>query len=781
MNRLQAGHWSKGLIVTIAFIVSALAFGQQHVEASTLNSNGLEARLVEVVDDMMGSKRVGGLASNGDFYLYASSSARLYRSEDGVHWNRIRNNNSGYQGRVIQLIWDGKQFVLLQHTRVLSSPDGVEWSDHTPVHPNRSKEYIFNDIIHNNGQYVILAQDRDREFSTFYLEGDNTIFVGNSLSELSRAETRNFARSLIGERSLEYLTSNGSVYVAGGDTSAYSYDGKVWHGGGALYTGYNVIWDGKRFVHANSRAVMAVDATGTNVQEVYEFPRGTDNRQKITTIAHNGQSYIAAGYTGASSTTIAYSKDGVKWEAVKIGDRKSDIHHILPTPYGYVLAGDVIWYVSEMAMDSPSNWAAEGVEQAKAYNILTNETTGFYQGSISRKDFSGLAVKLYEAWTNLPAEEPQVNPFRDTANHYVLKANKLGMIKGQQPDRFAPASSISRQDMAVILLRTLQAAGLNPETATSQWKSNYVDLGKVASYAQEALRFMNQEGIINGKSSDQLDPAGTATREESIVMAVRLYERFKDRIAPNEGSGSFSDFLFIPTEEGVEELIAVERLALNFDGRFIWHGEIINNGQYYFPLSEFSELLGVQTKWDRRTNTLHLSKTEQDLVRQPSTGIRYDDVVRAQARYERTQLHKLKYSVNGQDYETDVYDYQGKVYFPIGLLDASMKWKSGSTVFSATHYYEIKTEGVYSTTFFPNKWFSSDFHPIIRIGENYLLRHEGGKDQLNVTITQGDASSVTITPTETGYMITGVRRGSVELRVDNLVNNQNFIEMLTVE
>jgi hypothetical protein len=80
--------------------------------------------------------------------------------------------------------------------------------------------------------------------------------------------------------------------------------------------------------------------------------------------------------------------------------------------------------------------------------------------------------------------------------------------------------------MAVMLVKMLDAAGFPVDRIDRRWAKAYDDLDRVASYAVEALQFMNAEGIIQG-SGASIQPQQTATREQALVIAARVLERFQ--------------------------------------------------------------------------------------------------------------------------------------------------------------------------------------------------------------------------------------------------------------
>ncbi|WP_158629987.1 S-layer homology domain-containing protein [Cohnella sp. AR92] len=786
---MTSRSWKVGLAFLIVWALLLPRLGQ--AEAATPQSMGLEARMVLDLTDgknnSLPNSQVGGLASNGEIYLYVSYYGVLYSSEDGFNWKSVRMTGPSYKyftDIARGLIWDGQQFVLLLGNRVLSSKDGIDWQNLTPAHPNPSKEYMFEDIVYANGQYVILAQDRNKNVSGFYVRGDNTIFVGSKLTELKKATKRNFVMSMNGERPLDHVTWNGKMYLAGGNGNAYSYDGKTWYGGGAGFYEYNLAWDGSRFWRADRDRIDSIDAKGMTSKSAYQLPTSSQSSLGLTSIGFNGRSYLATGKS-KNGTNIVYSKDGAKWSQIQIGKETSDIHSILPTPYGFLLAGDRIWYVSDAKMNSPSAWAAPELQKARSLELVPNALNGFYQSTVTRQDFSMLTVKLYEALSGRWAEFPAKNPFTDTVNSYVLKASKLGLVKGQEGTKFKPASAMTRQDMAWVLYRTLQAAGLDLSSANSEWKADYADIGKIEPAAVEAMRYMIQEGILDVRSSNRLDPTGTATREEAIAMAVRMVERFKDKIETYKGPGSISQTLFVPQGAGSKSEVEVVQRAVNFDGRFIWSGEAIKlNGTNAVPLAEVVEPLGLLAKWDSIQHRLLLSKaaSEPDFAAQPDTGISHTAVVAAQPKKATVDWYDMAY--NDSNDKKSVIMYNDKLYVNLDWLAQMFGWKydESQSLYKtpSLDYDELRTPGINTTYLYMdnNELQSSGFIPTTKVGDRYIIRRDG--DWNGEAKLIGNAPSIfTLTPIPSGWMLTAVKPGFCEIWIKG--QEDDFTTFLSVE
>ncbi len=176
------------------------------------------------------------------------------------------------------------------------------------------------------------------------------------------------------------------------------------------------------------------------------------------------------------------------------------------------------------ATDSPSNWALGEIEKAKTYNLVTERVLKNYQSNITREEFCELAVKLYEALSGKRAAIAE-NPFTDTSNQEVIKANQLGIVGGRGNGIFAPNDPVTRQEIAIMLMRTFRVAGLNVDTSTAV--ATFADEDQISTWAKEAIGFLNANGIMGGVGENKINPRGDTTKEQGIALVVRSYEFFK--------------------------------------------------------------------------------------------------------------------------------------------------------------------------------------------------------------------------------------------------------------
>lgn len=176
-----------------------------------------------------------------------------------------------------------------------------------------------------------------------------------------------------------------------------------------------------------------------------------------------------------------------------------------------------------------SNWAVTEVNNAVKENLITEKVMTKFPESITREEFCELAVLLYEKMTGAKAAAATSNPFNDTTNPEIIKAYSLGIVGGVGGGKFAPNDKVTRQDLSLMLLRTLKAAKPSAVTTDIQFKNKFQDEKEIGSWAYEAVKFFNSHDIIRGNEQNgifHISPKGNTTREQAIALVLRIYNTF---------------------------------------------------------------------------------------------------------------------------------------------------------------------------------------------------------------------------------------------------------------
>lgn len=172
-----------------------------------------------------------------------------------------------------------------------------------------------------------------------------------------------------------------------------------------------------------------------------------------------------------------------------------------------------------------SDWAKGGLDRAQGYGFITDRIKDNMSGPITREEFAEVAVKLYEIYTGKKAEVAPTSTFTDTTNTEILKAYKLGIVSGIGNNKFAPQMPINREQMASMLYRVVGA--IKPDADMSiEGAPIFADEKEIAPYFINNVKFMAKNGFIGGVGNNKFAPKATSTREQAVIVAVKVYETY---------------------------------------------------------------------------------------------------------------------------------------------------------------------------------------------------------------------------------------------------------------
>ena len=169
-----------------------------------------------------------------------------------------------------------------------------------------------------------------------------------------------------------------------------------------------------------------------------------------------------------------------------------------------------------------TSWYHSGVH----YVVVNGLMTGTSQNTFSPHDCTtrGMLVTILYRMSGSP-HIAGVSKFADISpNSYyynsAIWAYNIGIIRGTSETTFSPKKNITRQDLAVILMRYVEHR--NGSVSQSADLSRYADRNDISSYALPAMKWAVGNGIINGVSDTELAPLKTASRAEVATMIMRI-------------------------------------------------------------------------------------------------------------------------------------------------------------------------------------------------------------------------------------------------------------------
>ena len=173
--------------------------------------------------------------------------------------------------------------------------------------------------------------------------------------------------------------------------------------------------------------------------------------------------------------------------------------------------------------DIHNHWAADNILFAASRGLLsgTSDTT-FSPGTGMTR---GMFVTALGRLAGINPDSYQTGKFTDVKADayyapYVNWAAQNGIVEGITATTFAPDTNINREQMAVIMANYAKKLGYDlPKTLRAV---TFADNAQISSWAKDAVKAMQQVGILAGKANNCFDPKGTATRAEVATVLRRF-------------------------------------------------------------------------------------------------------------------------------------------------------------------------------------------------------------------------------------------------------------------
>lgn len=195
-----------------------------------------------------------------------------------------------------------------------------------------------------------------------------------------------------------------------------------------------------------------------------------------------------------------------------------------------------------------SDWAQSELEKANKLGLIPENLKGKDLAKpITRAEFAAVSVKLYENLSGTKATPIAVNPFKDTKDEEVLRAFNIGVTNGYNAagDMFEPNLLLNREQAATMLTRVWKKYSMPNWTLATDGNFTleytkpepFKDDDKISAWAKDSVYFMAANKIIlgdagnfkpkNTSASEEAISYANATREQALIIAVRIVENLK--------------------------------------------------------------------------------------------------------------------------------------------------------------------------------------------------------------------------------------------------------------
>jgi subtilisin family serine protease len=175
--------------------------------------------------------------------------------------------------------------------------------------------------------------------------------------------------------------------------------------------------------------------------------------------------------------------------------------------------------------DLEGHWGAADIEWMAERKIINGVDAGVFapDRQVTRAEFSAMLGRALGL-----TEKGEARPFSDVAidswyHDAVYQAFQAGIVEGTDKASFAPDKTITREQMAVMVMRALEyASGEKLQSSSISPVSAFKDTADMAEWARPYIQAASSAGLLNGKSDGSFHPTSATTRAEAVVVLKRL-------------------------------------------------------------------------------------------------------------------------------------------------------------------------------------------------------------------------------------------------------------------
>jgi len=170
-------------------------------------------------------------------------------------------------------------------------------------------------------------------------------------------------------------------------------------------------------------------------------------------------------------------------------------------------------------------WAQSAVDDLSQYGIINGyveDGKNYFKANslMDRAEFAKVVVSAFGAYDGNVENNMLDNPSYWWAYKYIGSAVENGIAKGYSTEWFGAQDPILRQDVAVMLVKAIDNAGIILPIKNSGVV--FADDSQISDYAKTAVSRLASAGIVQGDKNNYFYPQKDAERAEIAVMVDRV-------------------------------------------------------------------------------------------------------------------------------------------------------------------------------------------------------------------------------------------------------------------
>lgn len=196
-----------------------------------------------------------------------------------------------------------------------------------------------------------------------------------------------------------------------------------------------------------------------------------------------------------------------------LGDYEDEYGDLIETPT--IEVGD---YFTDIA----NHWGKEYINLAYMGGFMNGFEDGTFKPNVNvtRVQVISVIARAFELTATKPA------PFKDIKNYPLQTQNEIaaayeaGLVK-ENGGYFNPKDNVTRAQFALILTRLSNS--IEGEVYVPTTKAPFTDIAKYDEETQNAITLLYDLQLVQGKTADQFDPAGSMTRAQLAKILVLAF------------------------------------------------------------------------------------------------------------------------------------------------------------------------------------------------------------------------------------------------------------------
>ena len=189
---------------------------------------------------------------------------------------------------------------------------------------------------------------------------------------------------------------------------------------------------------------------------------------------------------------------------------------------------------------SPEHWAYNDIQQASDYGLIQGLDDGTFRPEerLNRASFVTILQRMF-GWESVTPETPSFTDVAPDDWYYAAAETALAHGVVDAGELFQPLAYITREDMAVMLVRALGYETLANDIAPTA--TSFPDVTDHAGHIALAAAFGLTTGVeVDGQLLFQ--PDAFATRGQAAAMLNRVYQRMQSKVDFLTGFYAFSSY-----------------------------------------------------------------------------------------------------------------------------------------------------------------------------------------------------------------------------------------------